>query len=356
MPSKISIIVPIYKVPEQYLRQCIDSLINQSYQNVEIILVDDGSPDDCGRICDEYSAKDSRIKVIHKQNGGLVSARNAGFDVVTGEWHMYLDGDDWIDIDTCEKLIKRVQQEPNIDIVFWKHIQEFDGKQIFGKLEWGCPEKEHIYRDDECKELARNTLIYKAGIATAYCKLIRTDYAKLNDIRHDSRLRQGCEGIEFSFRSFYYANKALFLNEYWNHYLYNPDSISKKGNEANTQYQLDCFNVINEVINGLNEPDTVKESYRQVLYQRICYVLIAIAMSTYFHPNNKESFQQRSKKYDDVIWQNPLYKTAISKASFDGMDNKRKLTIICAKHKLYFVIEIIARAKQFMLKRGKFDY
>ena len=80
----ISIIIPIYNV-EKYLRDCLESVINQTYENIEMILVDDGSPDNCGKICDEYSKRDSRIKVIHKPNGGLSSARNAGLDIANGE-------------------------------------------------------------------------------------------------------------------------------------------------------------------------------------------------------------------------------------------------------------------------------
>ena len=93
---KFSIIIPIYKV-EQYLRQCIDSVLAQTYTNFEIILVDDGSPDGCPAICDEYANKDSRIKVIHKPNGGLSDARNAGLEVAKGEYVMFLDSDDWWD-------------------------------------------------------------------------------------------------------------------------------------------------------------------------------------------------------------------------------------------------------------------
>ena len=109
----VSIVVPIYKVPEKFLRQCIESCVNQTLKEIEIILVDDGSPDDCGKICDEYAAKDERIKVIHKENGGLVSARNAGQSVVNGEWFTFLDGDDWLSIDMCEKItgaVKRIQE------------------------------------------------------------------------------------------------------------------------------------------------------------------------------------------------------------------------------------------------------
>ena len=80
----VSIIVPVYKVPEQYLRQCVESCINQTMREIEIILVDDGSPDDCGKICDEYAERDARVGVIRKENGGRVSARNSGFEAIQG--------------------------------------------------------------------------------------------------------------------------------------------------------------------------------------------------------------------------------------------------------------------------------
>lgn len=99
----ISVIVPVYKV-EPYLRRCVDSILAQTYTNLEIILVDDGSPDDCGAICDEYAKKDSRIKVIHKENGGQGSARNCGLDVATGQYITFVDSDDWIDPDMYECL------------------------------------------------------------------------------------------------------------------------------------------------------------------------------------------------------------------------------------------------------------
>ena len=95
MGCSISIVVPIYKV-EKYLRRCIESLINQDYPDIEIILVDDGSPDNCGTICDEYAQKDARIIVIHQQNGGLSAARNTGIDVARGEYLMFVDSDDWV--------------------------------------------------------------------------------------------------------------------------------------------------------------------------------------------------------------------------------------------------------------------
>lgn len=112
---KISIVVPVYKV-EKYIEKCIDSLINQTYKNIEIILVDDGSPDNCGKICDKFAKEDKRIKVIHKKNGGLSDARNKGIKEVTGDYVMFVDSDDTIGIESCEELAE-VIKKTNADIV-----------------------------------------------------------------------------------------------------------------------------------------------------------------------------------------------------------------------------------------------
>ena len=95
MNEMISVIIPVYKV-QDYLPKCIESVLQQTYHNLEIILVDDGSPDKCGKICDSYARKDERIRVVHKTNGGLASARNAGLECATGDYVCFIDSDDWI--------------------------------------------------------------------------------------------------------------------------------------------------------------------------------------------------------------------------------------------------------------------
>lgn len=112
---KISVIVPIYKV-EAYLCRCIDSVLNQTFGDFECILVDDESPDNCPKICDEYAQKDERIKVIHKQNGGLSDARNKGLDIATGEYVFFLDSDDWIHPKTLE-ITHRIITDENSDML-----------------------------------------------------------------------------------------------------------------------------------------------------------------------------------------------------------------------------------------------
>lgn len=112
--AKISVIVPVYKV-EPYLDKCVSSIVNQTYKNLEIILVDDGSPDNCPAMCDAWAEKDSRIRVIHKTNGGLSDARNAGMTVATGELMAFVDSDDWIAPDMYEYLYRRLAED-NSDI------------------------------------------------------------------------------------------------------------------------------------------------------------------------------------------------------------------------------------------------
>lgn len=101
--SCISVIVPVYGV-EKYLKQCVDSIVNQTYKNLEIILVDDGSPDNCPQLCDEWVKKDKRIRVLHKKNGGLSDARNAGLHISTGDLVLFVDSDDWVEPEMAEKL------------------------------------------------------------------------------------------------------------------------------------------------------------------------------------------------------------------------------------------------------------
>ncbi|MGL5904566.1 MAG: glycosyltransferase family 2 protein, partial [Cetobacterium sp.] len=158
MKPKISIIVPVYNA-ENYLEKCIDSVLNQTFRDFELILVNDGSLDSSGAICDEYSQKDKRIIVIHKKNGGQSSARNAGLDIVKGEYIGFVDSDDWIepemyeilynnifethsDISICKtRLVKQNSKEEKIECSNKKYI--FEGKEIYDKVfinnifEWG---------------------------------------------------------------------------------------------------------------------------------------------------------------------------------------------------------------------------
>lgn len=131
MEDLISVIVPVYNV-EKYLNRCIDSIINQTYKNLEIILVDDGSPDNCGKICDEYAKKDSRIKVIHKENGGLSDARNAGINISIGKYITFVDSDDYLELNFIETLYN-LNKKNNTFIAVAPYIINTDKNEIFDR-------------------------------------------------------------------------------------------------------------------------------------------------------------------------------------------------------------------------------
>ena len=181
MQEKISIIVPVYKV-EKELNRCVQSLLKQTYKNLEIILVDDGSPDQCPTLCERYAEIDRRVKVIHKKNGGLSDARNVGLKQATGEYILYVDSDDYIDFDACERLIKPIGSQ-NIDIVVGNAVLEkIDGVEMMlhsatppGKIytakefimravhayQWYAPAWLNMYRREF---LLDNKLYFKRGI------------------------------------------------------------------------------------------------------------------------------------------------------------------------------------------------
>ena len=129
----ISVIVPIYKV-EAYLDKCIESILGQTYGNLEIILVDDGSADGSGQLCDRYAAQDSRIQVIHKCNSGLSSARNAGLDTARGQWVLFVDGDDYLTNGAVSKLLELAAQHPDADFILWNGTRPQIKRRVFERF------------------------------------------------------------------------------------------------------------------------------------------------------------------------------------------------------------------------------
>lgn len=188
---KFSIIVPIYGV-ESYLYECIDSVLKQSYTNWELILVDDGSTDNCPQICDEYSAKDKRIKVLHKRNGGLVSARKAGAVIATGSYALCLDGDDFLHEDCLEILNQELEKHPNTDVICFGSLHYYDKtcrqKPIHG-FRYG-----HYNHDQIIKEIYPN-LIYSKSLRRfpheVWGKAIRMPLYKKYQMKVSSEISMG---------------------------------------------------------------------------------------------------------------------------------------------------------------------
>lgn len=143
----ISVIVPVFNV-ERYLRRCLDSIVNQTYRNLEVIIVDDGSSDGSGLICDDYAARDNRIRIIHQENKGVAVARNVALDIATGDYILFVDSDDWIEKDTCAFLLPIVEEQQP-DILY------------FGMREIKPSVEESIRIIDNCGKIEKTDLIRK---------------------------------------------------------------------------------------------------------------------------------------------------------------------------------------------------
>lgn len=210
--KKISVIVPVYKV-EAYLDKCVKSIMNQTYENLEIILVDDGSPDNCGSICDEYAKNDKRVRVIHKENGGLSSARNSGLDLCTGEYVSFVDSDDWIDSKLYENLMNEINKE-EVDLLEFKSVKVFDNKEE--KFEDTYEYKTFIdnealksYYEDGRLQISSWSKIYKKEL--------------FDNIRFpEGRL---AEDLYTTYRVLYKAKKVGFIDYTGYYYYIREDSI-----------------------------------------------------------------------------------------------------------------------------------
>lgn len=179
MEAKVSVVIPVYNV-EKYLKECVDSVINQTYENLDIILVDDGATDNSGTICDEYSEKDSRIRVIHRENGGLSAARNTGMDAACGEYIYFLDSDDYLELSAISDLVSIIEEE-NTDFVF------FDGYVFYTDCEPGekvySYSRESRYDSDDSKKMLKTLLNEDKYRTVVQLMMFKTNYLKSNDIR-----------------------------------------------------------------------------------------------------------------------------------------------------------------------------
>ena len=266
---KISVIVPIFRI-EKYLPKCIDSLLNQTFSDFELILVDDGSPDNCPKICDDYAKIDARIKVIHKKNGGLVSARKEGLKNAAGTYITFVDGDDWVDEFYLDILFNLAELN-DADLVVTGHFREFNGK-----IETIKPKMVGVYDEKELKSKILPYAIYNGefcehGISTyVWNKLFKTEL--LCDVLFDvpNEIIMGEDAaITFSYLT---ISKSLVISStplYY--YRQRHDSIVKSIENPKTEYyRLGLLmNYLQSKLQKVLNEKNIKEQITYYLYSQI---------------------------------------------------------------------------------------
>lgn len=278
MKAKVSIIVPIYNV-ERYINRCIDSIINQTYKNIEIILVDDESPDNCGKICDNYAKKNEKIKTYHKKNGGLSDARNYGLKFATGKYIAYVDSDDWIEPNMIEILVNNLEKsQADIAMCGTKVVNE---DSIFYN-KW-YDEDKILNKNEGLTALLENRIITSHAWNKIYKKEIiqKVPWPK-------GRLY---EDIHIMHKIFKLCKKIAISKEYLYNYYQRDNSI--------------CNNKI--LLNEFEYVDAFLERYvdmkdDSIVYKKICYTQMGIAISNFFMRNSfskddKNKYKEKLKEY-----------------------------------------------------------
>lgn len=289
----ISVIVPVYQV-EKYLERCVDSILKQTYTNIEVILVDDGSKDNSPAICDEYLEKDSRIKVIHKKNGGLSSARNAGIEKAEGDWLMFIDSDDCISLQMIERMYSICNDNGNggTDIVICGYKRFSDIEEI----------NEHELKKNTQMEVLDSdeaiSRIYSRGInyVVAWNKIYRRKL--FDNIRYkEGKLNED----EFTtYKLFGNANRIIEIHEELYFYFYNGNSIT-----TNQKYIIsnDLFEAFDECIeyyekyNYLKSLSLIKKAYLDRIISR-CKMALNLDPPKYEYCNELVLFYR--KKYKEL--------------------------------------------------------
>lgn len=262
MEDVVSIIVPVYNI-STYIRQCIDSVINQTYQDWELILIDDGSLDDCSTICDDYAAKDIRIKVIHQENAGSSAARNTGIKASSGKWIMFLDGDDWIESNTLENCIEAARQF-NADFIKFGLYYQYD--ESFKRI------KLHPFYEE--KDLFLKDLIARKISLSIWAGLYRRSlFDNLTPIFPEG-LNFG-EDYSVITRLLYYSEKFYVLNKALYNYRIRANGYVKSAKWNNAQQLIGCEEIVYDFFIGKNNG-----LYNKALFQgranvkAYCYSLI----------------------------------------------------------------------------------
>lgn len=265
MPN-VSVIVPVYNV-EKYLSRCLDSLINQTLEDIEIICVNDGSKDSSPKILEEYAKKDKRIIVLNQENAGLSVARNNGMDNANGEYIGFVDSDDWVDLDFFEKLYTSAVKN-SADVAAADFVREHPTKK---KIRLGFS-AEQVYEKPEDKYLICKT--YREGCV--WNKIYKTEFLKSINLKFVPGMYY--EDRDFTARSLYFSKRLVTVPNTYYRYFVNPKSIVKKGinkvqNEHYILVRQQVLNFIKE--HNINVPDGVykAEVYRFKIFGKALFTI-----------------------------------------------------------------------------------
>ncbi|MEC5166437.1 glycosyltransferase involved in cell wall biosynthesis [Flavobacterium sp. PL11] len=345
----LSIIIPIYNV-EKYLNRCIDSLVKQTYQNLEIILVIDGSPDNSIKIARDYAILDKRVIVVEQENKGLSGARNSGVSLSKGDYIMFVDSDDWIDLRTCEYAINSVNRD-ECDLVYWSGAKTFSDKPI---QNFWLYDKDFLFSGKSLDWLKRRTVgllekelynpVKTDNFNSAWGKLYKTAHIKNNNLNFVDTKIIGSEDVLFNIEYFQYANKISYLhNSFYFYWQENENSLTKNHGSTLFPRFLNMFHAIADLLLAYKLP----AEYYHALENRKAVSIINNLLSI-TSVRNAQSRVQMIKDINSILSNNEIAK-ALQSLELQYLPVHWKLFFFLAKRKmatlLYFMMMVIRKIK-----------
>lgn len=346
--EKVSIIIPVYNV-EKYLPKCLESVLGQTYADLEIICVDDGTPDRSAAVILSYAENDRRINLISQENQGLSGARNTGIRSATGKYIIFLDGDDWIDPETVETAVGMAEKN-NADVVMWGYVREFpdrsDEKKIFAS--------DKIFDESGCWDLHRRMAgLYGEetgdpsnadSLVTAWGKLYRADIIKQNGLEFVDTKLIGTEDALFNLQCFGFVRRAAFINRPFNHY--------RKDNDVSLtrSYKAGLFSQWNELydrMEGYIKDNNLPEDFSSALGNRICFSMIGLGLTEMLNPGGHTVRIKNIKKYLST----PRYINAYQKLDMHYLPAHWRLFFTLCKRKMAFSVYILLIAMKKIIEK-----
>lgn len=335
---KVSIIVPVYNM-EKYLSVCMDSLLAQTYENIEILLVDDGSKDASAELCDRYAAEHEKVRVIHKENGGLISAWIAGTMEASGAYLCYVDSDDWVEPDMIEGLVQHLSGDKK-EVVCSNYIieKESGSENVIQKLSPGVYEGERLYHDVKCRILGSGGRI----VTMSRCmKLFSAELIRENISFCDKRVIMG-EDVNIVLPALLAAERVVIVEKgLYYHYRYVASSMAHKYNTGLYENIRLLYRKILEVLQAFEMPEAEQMARREYLY------LLFLVFKNELRGNAKNSvkaIRNICREEDNQAWIRayPLQPTALDE----------KLMYLIMKHPIGILITPIRWLLYWNDKRG----
>ena len=280
----ISVIVPVYKV-EKYLNKCVESIVNQTYRDLEIILVDDGSPDNCPKMCDEWAKKDNRIKVIHKQNGGLSSARNAGLDIASGEYVTFVDSDDDIDLSMTWVMYNLLFDD--IDLVICDYQRICDSDEVF------------IYKNLNINKVGLNKgELYEEVFGNLNNAVWNKLYRKnlIEDLRFPEGIIHG-EDLIFNLNYIKKCNNAIKCDGKFYHYYSRENSITKSAFNEKKFFEVISKDIAKKII-STDYPEQINNA------NKFCFRARMNVLRAVYSSKKNKKYIKEVRDLDNYICQN----------------------------------------------------